>query len=759
MRALVARSVRPRIRSTGTISLPSTSLPARQAAFPPTRRKLTFNDAFTILLAPVFTIAVIADATLKDRRKKSWDQKIAGVREEIESIHERELQAWQNIQLRSVRAGINSQRRAYSTAAREAAIEREEEDLPEHGTMLNEINTGNLVDLPAENAATEQKVRITKHDVSPRSAQYLTPEAFAKWQQFEMLLASKLALELLLHIRTGKSWLYREPISILLDPEQFPESLDGLSSQLRQVNESLGLMKYRKGQGAVPNRLLVLPARQALQDRIADLADSCRKGNITVIDLVYNYARAITVSKVAPTSEAYRKMILTFSTLDNDNLAYITLGALRNCRQRLNHKAIRIMIRQYGRYKDASGLSKLLWNIARKDDGNSLKLVNQWEYINFNGVRLSVPCDRDSKTLSTTVRAALQCGMIRYAEAWTMLLTRTGSTDELGRVIRHVITYYTEEADWTYGSRWLKESIKHMAAIAAGSTVEVSRNIIRMLELCVACDQVEMYENILGAAVAASIEPEEVNVNIPEHFSERIASIRQDWAARLNPTNDKPAQYSDGVAQFQRNFAKHDHTMAPYVGIVDPRKIAEIVLAVPGKSEGKFRPFHSPEKVLLGIEIHPGRNDPQIRIAELEAQLIESKKENADLLEKLSQPDKKAGKPINKIEDDSNLTSDSSQQQHLLAEHQELVRHITRDHQKTVLDLNKLREEYDILYANHERLKTRVQRNMRQIETQRQEGLKTKGSKPTVRQKTMASDAELEGPQFVPLPRLQKIDI
>ncbi|KAK5242143.1 hypothetical protein LTR40_012892, partial [Exophiala xenobiotica] len=128
MRALWSQIPRPRLNrypSTTSIDTVTPTL-VRKTTTAPLRRRPTFNDVFTIFLAPVLAAVFIVDTSWKAKQRKDWDDRLSAVQEEIKELNEREQRVRNALRIRSDHNGIFSQRRAYSTAA-QAQVDFEEE--------------------------------------------------------------------------------------------------------------------------------------------------------------------------------------------------------------------------------------------------------------------------------------------------------------------------------------------------------------------------------------------------------------------------------------------------------------------------------------------------------------------------------------------------------------------------------------------------------------------------------------------------------
>ncbi|OQV06899.1 hypothetical protein CLAIMM_11408 [Cladophialophora immunda] len=502
MRGLWAQASRPRLRSShylsSTDSLSSTLV--RKTTTRPPRRRPGFGDAFTVLLTPVLAAALFVDTSWKAKQRKDWDDRLAAIDNEIDSLKERERQLRSTLQLRKTLSGLSQQRRHYATAVQ---ARMQEDEVPGD------------IEMPIWPADLGQEDGVLQDDEIPirqvLSAREFSAEQLSNFKRYHRLNAITLALRMLLHLRVGPNHFYSIVPSD--DPAdgaaaETPGDIGPLSDTNRLAEMLALTRKQMRSLGNLEDLFYVAPriqaqaARGGLQQAIKELTAEFDAGRISLTGLIDGYGKAVLHTDEVPSVSVYVMLIRSLSKVGSHSLAYHAVAALKRSTLPLSDPAIFYMLLQIGRACDSRSLNHMLHFIAKAD--NPLNVIHRWEKTRVNGMDLPVPTTLNPRLLMVLVYASLRCEQPTRAEAWLTLLREAdyGSMwkDDL---FRSFLAYYSQHGNWEEGKKWLQRSVNHALSIANQSIDRLARVIYRMLDLCVRCRKLAEYTTILDAAVDA----------------------------------------------------------------------------------------------------------------------------------------------------------------------------------------------------------------------------------------------------------------
>ncbi|KAJ4507875.1 hypothetical protein HRR83_007589 [Exophiala dermatitidis] len=554
MRALWSQIPRPRL--SGSLSISSTDAITcglvRKSTTAPLRRRPTFNDAFTVLLAPVLAACLIVDTSWKAQQRKEWDEKLATINEEIDQLKQREAQTWKSIQLRSIRNVISQQRRGYATAVH--ARERQEEseydiDMPMWEDRGRDLSS--LQGLCKDVASPDSTLRET----NSREHAVYSPQDMANFHRYHRLNAIMLAIKMLLHLRIGPSPFFEIfPGDDDIDRAdlQFPQDTNQLVDLLKMTRKEIRPLKKWDDLIMVAPQLEAQAKKGALTRDIRKLTHSFDEGKIPLTGLIEGFGKVLMQSDEIPCVWAYTGLIRSLSKVGSFSLAYHVTAALKNSTLPLTDDAIFHIIFQIGKACDSRSLNHILQIIARSD--NQLNLETKWEKVYANGLDLPVPVSLHPGTLQVLIYAALRCEQPERAEGWLTLLQEADySTLWKDHLFRSFLSYYSSHSNWTAGKVWLKRSVQHALSIATQNMDALARVIFRMLDLCVRCRKLPEYTMILDAAVNAGIRPPAVSKNANSHkpFHARARSILLEWESLPIPEDADSLSTEDKAKRFQ----------------------------------------------------------------------------------------------------------------------------------------------------------------------------------------------------------------
>ncbi|EXJ94572.1 hypothetical protein A1O1_02968 [Capronia coronata CBS 617.96] len=554
MRALWSQIPRPRLSGSPSFSSTDSIASAliRKTTTAPLRRRPTFNDAFTILLAPVLAAALIVDTSWKAKQRRDWDEKLETIKEEIDELKQREMQAWRSLQLRSIGSAISQQRRGYATAVHVQEPQEETEfdiDMP----MWEDRETSPLSHKESSKDVTNPSGAQQKSKLSEE--RMYSPEDMANFHRYHRLNAIMLAIKMLLHLRIGPSPFFEMfPDDDGLDRTdlQFPQDTNQLVDLLKMTRKEIRPLKKWDDLFIVAPQIEAQAKKGALTKDIRKLTHSFDEGKIPLTDLIDGFGKALMQSDEIPSVWAYTGLIRSLSKIGSFSLAYHVTAALKNSTLPLSDDAIFHMIFQIGKACDSRSLNHILQVIARSD--RQMNLETKWEKVYANGLDLPVPVSLHPGILQVLIYAALRCEQPERAEGWLTLLQEADySTMWKDHLFRSFLSYYSSHTNWDRGKIWLRRSVQHALSIATQNMDGLARVIFRMLDLCVRCRRLPEYTMILDAAVNAGITPPIVakNRNNRKPFHARGRSILLEWESLPFPDDANSLSTEEKVRRFQ----------------------------------------------------------------------------------------------------------------------------------------------------------------------------------------------------------------
>lgn len=520
MRGLTSRGVRPCVRQQARSN--SFLTPVRRTVIPPTPKGITAADVFTILLPSVLTAAFVLDVSARQRRSDEWDRQIANVEAETEQLKQKQIAAWSRIQKRSVARGAREQRRMMSTFAVQIQQLGEEEMDPLGREQI--VNSG-------------AQVNPDGLDLGPVEG---IPELQKLQKRYERLIAIRLALQLMLQLRTARTNLYTLWASDKPGDASYNYSMDYLVNELEKVSRLIFEVKIEDVPWGTTIPADDIPQRNELNNHLYNIVSEYRKGNKHLPDFVTEYADLIAEYKMGPSMQRYVEMMRAFSDVNrNSAMSAMCENAVWDGHQLLSDYAIAMMLHRYGTDADGARMSEFLKRLIRVESFPRAK--SGWFRATVNDLQVAVPESRSNFLLSSLVRAALSNQQQTIAEAYaTIFFRREAERQQSGQpklwIVSSFLQSYAIWGSWSMGRRWLEIAIAWFYDIWEAQEDQLGRLLLRMLDFCVACNRKEEYSLILNAAIAVGMQVPRIDPSKPSNFSERMSQVRLDWINRLKTT-------------------------------------------------------------------------------------------------------------------------------------------------------------------------------------------------------------------------------
>ncbi|KAL6248244.1 hypothetical protein RBB50_004499 [Rhinocladiella similis] len=537
MRALWAQLPRPRLSGCASLRSIETTTPilVRKTTTAPLRRRPTFNDVFTIFLAPVLAAVLIVDTSWKAKQRRDWDDKLFVIQEEIREINEREQRVRNALQLRGTHRGLSDQRRGYSTAASARVNVEEEVDDEVESPLWEEDEEDRMPHVHNSGLRSYAKQMVDLKPAEVYENAKFSPAELAGFQRYHRLNAIMLSLRLLLHLQVGPSPFFSlVPGEDVAEAEnvEFSQDSNRLIEMLRMTRKEMKTFRHREDLLRVAPRIEAQATRSDLNSAVRHLTTAFRAGTINLVDLTNRFGQVLLESTDVLSVSSYIELIRSFSTNGNYSLAYYAIAALKKSMLPLNDDAVFYILLQIGQVCDSRSLNHILPEITRSD--TRVNVISRWERVHANGLDLPVPASLNVRLLQVLIYAALRCEQPERAEGWLSLLREMDyGAFRKNHLFRSFLTYYTRHSNWEKGQVWLRRSIEHASTIAAYTYKGFVRLIYRMLDLCVTCRKLPEYTIILDAAIKSGISPPLPvrNPNMRKVMYARGCSILNEWAS------------------------------------------------------------------------------------------------------------------------------------------------------------------------------------------------------------------------------------
>ncbi len=494
---------------------------------------------------------MIADAKAKDKRRRQWDEKIAAVQAEVEEIRRNEVKTYS-----STRRGLRrlpALTRSYSSVAAISFPVADEEDSIEAVDYSPTLGSDHHYFSSAP-AAQSYDGEPGHEFVESSNESGLDQRSIDKCKRLQRLVAIKLAIRMLLHIHIGKSPRYiRNSTDYIYSPGTLPQDANELIQHLKHVSNSLGLMNSEDLRSSWrAYQILTRGDICTLDQDICDLARQLRGGELTVTQLVEQFAAKLLSSPDSPTVRGYIPLLSALSRARFDELGFMIDGTMIEARLPYDRHAVFTLLWQYGKNKEAHYFDRLLKKLTT--DSANAQFGEQWEWRTINNTLVPTPPTRDPQILQILIYTALKCNQPHRAEAWSTMLgyTRTGKL-WLSHVIRNFLKYYAAHKNWHKGQTWMRSALDQAEILADQGIRHLQRIVFAMLECCAAYGKRSLYRDILRAAVQCRLGVYNADPDLT--LTQRSADILREWQSHHEEVYNEDSEALSSVHK-ARMFAR-----------------------------------------------------------------------------------------------------------------------------------------------------------------------------------------------------------
>ncbi|KEF55637.1 uncharacterized protein A1O9_08387, partial [Exophiala aquamarina CBS 119918] len=598
MRALWSQIPRPRVGGFPSISTHVTNDPAaailvRKTTTAPIRRRLTFNDAFTLLLTPVLATAFVVDTSWKEKQRKDWDKKLADIQNEIDQLHARELRIRSSLRIHSMSGGLLRQQRHYSASA---APETSWEQLDSEGDE-DEIEAPPWLqenDLIAEFENTKSSPSSTSDQPppsDPESARSYSDQDMSAAHRYHRLVATMLAIRLITHFHVvTKGYLKQVPDDLIEDTRGtagFPDVKDlpwlvEMNHKLK--SELFSLRRAYPDLNGLGSQIDQFYHESPLHASILSLVNDFRNQKLDRYEFVQGYAKLVLSSKHVPCTQTYVSMLKALGRAGHDSLAYYVIAAFNSSKLPLTDEAVSHMLLSFGRARDSTQFDKFLRGVVQSRFPQH-NLVGKWQlYMSKNGA-IPVPENLNPFILQALIYMALRTKQTARAEVWCSFLEEMNfASPNASYLFSSFLHAYALGQHWDAGLLWLRRCVHYATLLASQSIDALSRVIFRMLDLCVACRRLPEYTTILDAAVNAGIPPPAAHRYRPSKFTPRARNILLEWKSLVVPSNELDLLTDrQRVRKFQKLCTLHKPDVSETLSETCQNSEDELVINPPNK--------------------------------------------------------------------------------------------------------------------------------------------------------------------------------
>lgn len=574
MRALWSQIPRPRLGGPSSVSVndPALAFLVRKTTTAPLKRRLTFNDAFTLLLTPVLATAFVVDTSWKEKQRRDWDTRLAEIQEEIDQFHAREVRILSSLRTQSVPVCLLQQRRHYSASAdpqsrgeQDDGGEGENDAEAPHWLLDNSSYAEEIAPMDLQQKQILETLSDSERTVSSsENARSFSAQELSAAHRYHRLIATMLAIRLITHFHVATSarltpedddMIFREGTKQTADVNDIPGlvgtnyKLRAELAELRRASldlHGLGIAMDNQYRGSSLNMDLVA------------LCEDFKENKLDPFEFVKGYGKLVLDSDEVPCTRTYVKILAALGSAGNESLAYYVNSALKNSLLPLTDSAVGHMLYHYGHTRDTQQADMFLRRVIQS--GSPYNLLTKWRLYESKNGTIPVPENLSPQLLQLLTYMALRSNQPERAEIWCSFLEEINyATRAISHLFAHFLYHYALVKHWDKGLLWVQRGIDYAVTIALASPKGLSQVVFRMLDLCVACGRLPEYTTILNAAVSAGIQPPVVHTHRRQRYTTRAQSILMEWES-LSATNETSEGLlpSDKAHKFQDRCRLHE---------------------------------------------------------------------------------------------------------------------------------------------------------------------------------------------------------
>ncbi|CAI7672251.1 unnamed protein product [Penicillium palitans] len=509
-------------RCVGCLSTTANGVTSRAATS--SKRRLRIGNSVTALYGSIFAAAAIADASVKDRRRHDWDEKIAAVKAEVSELVDEEQRILASLQSRRETRGLNRliQARGFGTVPRfppgiqsPANFNRIRAFHTER-TRLNAVGLQTVENQPAE----ENEHTIDEQD---ESEIFLPQETLPSWvleddlrlKAIQKLALRQFAIRILLrpaiaHRYSGVSMNYAADFETpQVNVAQLLEELNNLRHRMHTLKTNRNATYSDITQDYAASQLGEMQReRETLDAELTNDIHIYTSQQMSLQELLLRISNNILSSRDPDRPTAFRLMIMAFGQTRQNDLVELLLRTLLPNRFFLNPSLVITIITFFRKSKNLKDFDLFLKMLGGEGYSVNLGSRGVYKHRTVNGMDLIVPSLNSSNPViyAALIGAALRFDQPDRADAWLQAARGGGFFDSWETLFTY-LRFYSLRRDWDKGVNVLKRAVTYLLSSTDHRLDSVERLLGRMVGLCDSCDRLDASDALSDAGPFVHADP------------------------------------------------------------------------------------------------------------------------------------------------------------------------------------------------------------------------------------------------------------
>ncbi|KAJ5558486.1 hypothetical protein N7461_002458 [Penicillium sp. DV-2018c] len=513
-------------RCVGCLSTTANGVTSRAANA--SRKRLRIGNSVTALYGSIFAAAAIADASVKDRRRHDWDEKIAAVKAEVSELVDEEQRILASLQSRreprggldrliqagwfrsgprpslgsqsstavhrSIRAFHTQRSRSNAVGARAVETQPEHDEEDEHG--FDEEDESEIF-LPQETLPSW----VLEDDLRLKAIQKLALRQFA----VRILLRPAIA-----HRYSGVSMNYAADFETpQVDVAQLLEELNHIRNRMNTLKTNRHATFTDVTSDYAASQLGEMKReREALDAELTEDIQSYLSQHMSLQELLLRISNNILSARDPDRPTAFRLMIMAFGQTRQNDLVELLLRTLLPNRFFLNPSLVITIITFFRKSKNLKDFDLFLKMLGGEGYSVNLGSRGVYKHRKVNGLDIIVPPLNSSNPViyAALIGAALRFDQPERADAWLQAARGGGFFDSWETLFTY-LRFYSIRRDWEKGANVLKRAVTYLLSSTDHHLGSVERLLGKMVGLCDSCNRLDASDALVNAAVHSGFDP------------------------------------------------------------------------------------------------------------------------------------------------------------------------------------------------------------------------------------------------------------
>ncbi|KAJ5401936.1 uncharacterized protein N7487_007832 [Penicillium crustosum] len=509
-------------RCVGCLSTTANGVTSRAATS--SKRRLRIGNSVTALYGSIFAAAAIADASVKDRRRHDWDEKIAAVKAEVSELVDEEERILASLQSRRETRGLNRliQARGFGTVPRFPPGIQSPPSFNRIRAFHTERTRLNAVGVQTvENQSAEENEHTI--DEQEESEIFIPQETLPSWvleddlrlKAIQKLALRQFAIRILLrpaiaHRYSGVSMNYAADFETpQVNVAQLLEELNNLRYRMNTLKTNRDATYSDITQDYAASQLGEMQReRETLDAELTNDIHIYTSQQMSLQELLLRISNNILSSRDPDRPTAFRLMIMAFGQTRQNDLVELLLRTLLPNRFFLNPSLVITIITFFRKSKNLKDFDLFLKMLGGEGYSVNLGSRGVYKHRTVNGMDLIVPSLNSSNPViyAALIGAALRFDQPDRADAWLQAARGGGFFDSWETLFTY-LRFYSLRRDWDKGVNVLKRAVTYLLSSTDHRLDSVERLLGRMVGLCDSCDRLDASDALVRAAVHSGFDP------------------------------------------------------------------------------------------------------------------------------------------------------------------------------------------------------------------------------------------------------------